>query len=122
MVLAVLSSTRTRGDAPADASRGSSKPLADLAAKIHQIQDQKEKLPKVAVFDLASKMVEKPSDFSILGADPSAMTLRTLIDRLHKAREDKEIRCVLVTLGETATNLSQSQEIPRCADRHSKGR
>jgi protease-4 len=84
--------------------------LKELAAKIHQINDQKEKLPKVAVFDLHDPVVEKPSEFTAL-FNPTAMTLRTLIDRLHKARDDKDIRAVLVTLGEPGTNLSQSQEI-----------
>ena len=94
------------------ASLGESTPsLRDLAAKIHQIQDQKEKLPKVAEFDLSTAIVEKPSDFSLLGGDPSALTLRQLIDRLHKARDDREIRAVLLTLGDPGTNLSQSQEI-----------
>jgi protease-4 len=84
--------------------------LKELANKIHQIADQKEKLPKVAVFDLATAVEEKPSEFSF-GADPSAQTLRTLIDRLHKARDDREVRAVLINLGEPGTNLSQSEEI-----------
>jgi protease-4 len=95
----------TRGDSSAQPS------LRDLASKMHQIADQKEKLPKVAVFDLAKPIEEKPSDFSLLGGDPSAMTLRMLIDRLHKAKDDHDVRAVLLNIGEPGTNLSQSQEI-----------
>jgi protease IV len=95
----------------ADSSSSAPPSLKDLAAKIHWINEQKDKLPKVAAFDLSSALPEKPSDFSVFGGDPSAMTLRLLIDRLHKARDDKEVGAVLLTLGEPGTNLSQSQEI-----------
>jgi protease-4 len=85
--------------------------LKDLDARMHQVTEQKEKLPKVAAFDLSGAVPEKPSDFSIFGGDPTGMTLRLLVDRLHKARDDKAVAAVLITLGEPGTNLSQSQEI-----------
>jgi protease-4 len=85
--------------------------IHDLAAKIRQLNDQPEKAPKVAAFDLTTAVAEKASDFSLFTGDPSGLTLRSLIDRLHRARDDKEIRGVLLTLGETHTNLAQSQEI-----------
>jgi protease-4 len=85
--------------------------IHDLAAKIRKLSDQQEKAPKVAVFDLATKLDERPSDFSLFSGNPSDLTLRTLIDRLHQARDDKAIRAVLIKLGNPGTNLSQSQEI-----------
>jgi protease-4 len=85
--------------------------IRDLAKRIRQLNDQPEKPAKVACFDLATGVVEKPSDFSLLGGDASAVTLQSLIDRLHHARDDKEVRVVLLKLGSPGTNLSQSQEI-----------
>jgi len=68
-------------------------------------------LPHVAYFDIAGPIVEKPADFSFFG-DDDVTTLRSLIDRLHKAKEDKGIRAVLVTFGaETELKLAQAEEI-----------
>jgi len=84
--------------------------IKELAARIRQLNDQEEKL-RVACFDLSKAVVEKPADFSIFDGDPSTLTLRSLIDRLRHARDDKAIRAVLLTLGSPKTNLAQSQEI-----------
>src|SRR5438477_4334363 len=39
------------------------------------------------------------------------MTLRSLIERLHQARDDKDIKGVLITLGAEGINFSQAQEL-----------
>ncbi len=96
---------------PASSTAETTGALRDLAGKIRRINDEVEKPTKVAVFDLARKVVEKSSDFSLLGDDPSELTLRLLIDRLHQARDDQEIRAVVMKLGSPGTNLSESQEI-----------
>lgn len=67
-------------------------------------------LTKVACFDLAEPVVEKPSDFSLFGAD-ATLTLRGLIDRLHQARDDKQIHAVLITLEDHGLNMAQAQEV-----------
>ena len=85
--------------------------IRKLAQRIRQLNQQKDKLPKIASIDLATAVEERPSDFSLFGSDASSITLHSLIDRLHHARDDKEIRGVLLTLGSPGTNLSQSQEI-----------
>ncbi len=99
---------------PAVASPAVTASIHDLAAKIRNM-DQKAAaqaaLPKVACFDLSTPVVEKPADFSIFGGDPNALTLRSLVERLHHARDDKTVRAVLLTLNAPGTNLSQSQEI-----------
>jgi protease-4 len=84
--------------------------IHDLAKKIRQISEDEEKLPKVAYFDLNKPLVEKAPDFSFFG-DPDGLTLRALIDHLHHARDDKAVRAVLLTLGETDVNLAQAQEV-----------
>lgn len=64
----------------------------------------------VAHFDLSSTLLEKPADFSFFG-DNSGTTLRSLVKRLHAARDDENLRAVLVTLGAGDMNLAQAQEV-----------
>jgi protease-4 len=85
---------------------------ADLMAKL---KDAKQTVagpatPHVAYLELNQAVVEKPSDFSFFAAQEN-LTLRSLLDRLEKARQDKEISAVLLTLGGTGINLSQSLEV-----------
>ena len=84
--------------------------IHELAAKIKQIDHDKRTQPKVAVFDLSRPIAEKPAGFSLF-ADPDAMTLRSLVDRLHHAAADKTVRAVLITLADPGINLSQAQEV-----------
>ena len=84
--------------------------IHDLAQKIRQVADDEEKLPKVAYFNLSQPIVERPGDFSLFSAD-SGITLQSLIDRLHHARDDKAVRAVLITLGDPGVNLAQAEEI-----------
>ena len=84
---------------------------AELIAKMKSNRKAKAALPHVAYFDLAGPIVEKPADFSFF-ADDDVTTLRSLIDRLRKARDDNGIRAVLVTFGaETELKLAQAEEI-----------
>jgi protease IV len=83
----------------------------DLIRKLKAAELEKSKKTKLAYFDLSLKPVtEKPADFSLFGDDGS-MTVRSLIDRLHQARDDKEIKGVLITLGAGGINFSQAQEL-----------
>src|ERR1700684_1663866 len=101
MKIKVLLIVLLTGVAGARAAGPTTKP-ADIAASIHelakkikQIGEEEAKLPKVAYFDLNKPVVEKPADFSLFG-DVDNLTLRSLIDRMHHARDDKDIRGVLV--------------------------
>jgi protease-4 len=84
--------------------------IHELAQKIRQIDQEEEKLPKVAYFNLNAPVVERPGDFSLFSND-TGLTLQSLIDRLHHARDDKAVRAVLITLGDPQVNLAQAQEI-----------
>lgn len=110
---APATSPATHAASPATAPANITASIHDLAKKIRQMSDDSdegEKLPKVAYFDLNRPLVEKAADFSLFG-DPGALTLRSLIERLHRARDDKEVRAVLLTLGDPGANLAQAQEI-----------
>jgi protease IV len=114
---AVAAATPTTKPSVASAAPALTQPAADvttsihdLAAKIRQIGDDEEKMPKVAYFNLNQPILERPGDFSLFSND-AGLTLQSLIDRLHHARDDKAVRAVLITLGETELNLSQAEEI-----------
>jgi protease-4 len=83
---------------------------AELIKKIRKDAAKKAAMTKVAYFDLAQPVLEKPADFSLFGNDAS-VTLRSLVNRLHMARDDKDIRAVLITLGQPSMNLAQAQEL-----------
>lgn len=83
----------------------------ELIKKLKAAEEENNKKSKVAFFDLASRpIVEKPMGFSLFGDDGS-MTLRSIIERLHQARDDKAIKGVLITVGDSGINFSQAQEL-----------
>ena len=106
------------GDTPAtqpstrpDADAATLPSPAELIRRIKQREAKQALKPKVAYFDLARPVTEKPAAFSLFGDDGS-MTLRSLLTRLREAGEDKDIRGVLITIGaDSGMNLAQAQEI-----------
>lgn len=83
----------------------------ELIEKMRAMRKTKDSLPHVAYFNLASTITEKPADFSFFGDDDTT-TLRTFIDRLHKAKGDADIKAVLLTFGAGSDlHLAQAQEI-----------
>lgn len=83
---------------------------AELIKRMKELNEKQAKLSKVAYFDLSHPIAEAPAAFSLFG-DDSALTVRSLVDRLHAARDDKDVKGVLITLGEHGLNLAQAQEI-----------
>ena len=85
---------------------------AELIEQIKQRKQEQDATPKVALFDLSRPVVEKPADFSLFGGDAGGPTLRTLLARLRQAKDDSQVRGVLITLGPaTSMSLAQAQEI-----------
>ena len=83
---------------------------AELVARMKQLKKDEDERTKVAYFDLSETLTERPAEFSLFGDDTT--TLRSLLDRMHRAREDKDVRAVLVTLGaDMGMNLAQAQEV-----------
>ena len=84
---------------------------AELVEKFKKQVDDKKQLLKVAYFDLSDPVTEKPAGFSLFGGE-QGMPLRTLIDRIRKAKDDADVRAVLLTIGaETSVNLAQAHEL-----------
>jgi protease-4 len=87
---------------------------AELMAKLQAAkkgQGDDDDSPKVAFFDLTQPVTEKPSDFNLFSDDEVAITLRVLLDRLEKARQDKDVKGILIRMEEGALNLSQAMEL-----------
>lgn len=66
---------------------------------------------QVAHIDLGGLILEGPPEFTLFG-DEDAQTLRHVLDRLSWARDDQDLKAVLVTLQPNLTlSLSQAQEL-----------
>src|SRR3954454_14867026 len=83
---------------------------ADLIKRLQKEKAARAALTKVVHFDLASAVVEKPAEFSLFG-DSTANSLRSVVQRMQMARDDKDVRAVLLTLGEPSLNFAQAQEL-----------
>jgi protease-4 len=83
---------------------------AELMAKFKGERETVAAKMQVAAFMLNSEFTEKPADFSLFGG-PSP-TLRDLLERIGKARDDATLKAVLLYVGSgTGLNLSQAQEV-----------
>jgi len=82
----------------------------ELMEQMKQSQDERKKLLKVAHIDVSGQIIEKPLDFTLFGGS-EASTLRTLISRLKQARDDAEVRAVLITLNFPSLSMAQAEEI-----------
>jgi protease-4 len=85
---------------------------AQLFERMKKLKAEKAALTKVAYFDMAAMPVlEGPLSFSLF-ADTTPFTLRAWVQRLHAARDDKDVRGILINLGSGASfNLAQAQEL-----------
>jgi len=96
---------------PATQTAGKFPTPGELAGKINAAQPAAAPVePQVAYIDLGAPITEKPSDFSFLASD-ATNTLRSVLERMEKARTDKDIKAVLITLGGGGPNLSQALEL-----------
>ena len=83
---------------------------AELIKRMQAKRAAKARQSKVVHFDLSSPVIEKPADFSLFG-DATATTLRSIVERMHLARDDKDVRAVIMTLGEPSLNFAQAEEL-----------
>jgi protease-4 len=84
---------------------------AELMKKMQSMEKAKASLAKVAYFDISGSITERPAGFSLMAGQEERTTLRSLIERLQKARDDKEVRAILITIGDSSLNLAQAQEV-----------
>ncbi len=73
--------------------------------------------PVVAVFRLRGPIVETPAEENFLMGTSHSTTLQNLIERLSKAREDENVKAVVISLDGATVTLPQAEEIrQRMAD------
>ena len=82
---------------------------AELMRKMKAERDKRAQMPKVVYFDLSEAVGERPAEFSLFGDD--RLNLRTLVERLHAARNDSSVKAILITLGQHGLGLAQAQEV-----------
>ncbi|MDB5332617.1 MAG: Signal peptide peptidase SppA [Phycisphaerales bacterium] len=83
----------------------------ELIKKLKAAEEKQAKKTKIAYFDFSGRPItEKPAGFSLFGDDGS-MTLRSVLHRLRQVRDDKDIKGVLITMGDGGFNFSQAQEL-----------
>ncbi|HEX8522498.1 MAG TPA: signal peptide peptidase SppA [Tepidisphaeraceae bacterium] len=104
-----VASTKPTTSATTSASKKYPTP-AELIEKMKATKAKKDATPKVAFFDLATRLSEKPSDFSLWGGQDT-QTLNNLLDRIRQAQDDKSVRAVLITFGDEAPTFPQAQEL-----------
>ena len=102
-----------RSDKPIPATQPATRPAKNVAQEIiNKFREEKNKekdQAKIAFIDLSEPVTETPPQFVLL-ADHS-VTIHSVLDLLHQASRDNEIRGVLVNLAITEMNLAQAQEI-----------
>jgi protease-4 len=83
---------------------------SELLAKMKAAREKEAAEAKVALFDLSDGVSEKPADFSLF-ANQQSDTLHSTLQRMKRAGDDKDIRAVLVLLGDGQIGLAEAQEI-----------
>jgi len=114
--IAAVAKPPTTRPLSAPATRPTTNPTArsfpsarEMAARLLGQHEKQKDLLKVAHIDLDKPLGEKPAAFSLFGDD--SLTLQSVIARLQSIRDDKDVRAVLITMGDTNFNLAQAQEI-----------
>lgn len=83
--------------------------LRETLARLKMQKEREQDLAKVAYIDLNRPIVEKPAEFVLF--EDTNLTLQSVLARLRKAREQKDLRAVLLNIGATDLGLSQAVEI-----------
>ncbi len=71
-------------------------------------------LLQVALIDMDQPLQERAPAFSLFG--DNSLTIHSIIDRLHRARDDKNLRAAVIVFGNTGFSLSQAEEIRAALD------
>ena len=105
----LLAAPASANDAPA--TRPSTLPSpADLIRQMRQAQEEKREQSVVAQIDLSGPLGEKPAGVSLFGTP--GQDLRGVLERLNAARDDDQVKAVLLTFYNGGQmSLAQAQEV-----------
>lgn len=81
----------------------------EVFSKFEQRNRRQREDLKIAYIDLDRPLEERPAPFALF-ADNS-ITLHSVISRIHQARDDKNVRALLLNIGDTQFNLAQAMEV-----------
>ncbi len=77
----------------------------------------------VAVFNLKGELLETPQDETFSLGDKKTTALKDLLERFKKARDDKNVKAVAITLDEASMGWAQIEELRQAiADLRSAGK
>ena len=76
-------------------------------------QAQNNEKPVVAVFSLAGEVVETPAEEELFFSAGSRESLKDLVERLEKARDDKAVKAVVLLKGDASLGYAQIEELRR---------
>ena len=96
--------------------------LSLSAWDVIQAAEQKAGEPVVAVFSLDRPVTEAPTGEDFLFGSVGAETLKDLIARMKKARDDDEVKAVVFLLGSDYLGYGQIEEIRQRHGRDQDGR
>ncbi|NUQ66650.1 MAG: signal peptide peptidase SppA, partial [Pirellulales bacterium] len=111
----------TRKPDPEKAEPKKAESRADDAKKapdqaVKKEEKKPETKPVVAVFTLDGPIVEKPLQEDFPLAEPGTKTLKELVTRLEKARDDQQVKAVVFLVDEGAVDLAQVEELRQTID------
>lgn len=101
--------TENKGESSEPQAKPAIPSPAEMMKQLRAEKERRAKMAKVVHIDLTEPVAEKPAGFSLFGDD--RLVLRTLVERIYQVRDDKNIKGVLLTLGEPGLSLSQAQEV-----------
>ena len=85
------------------------RPLPATAADVKK--DNAKSKSTVAVFRLRGPIVETPAEENFLFGTTHSVSLKDLVERMAKARDDEAVKAVVLALDGAAVTLSQAEEI-----------
>lgn len=90
--------------------------LLAVPARAGETKDKTDGPPVVAVFSLTGPIVETPAGDDFPFGSAGAVSLRDLVERLQKARDDRRVKAVALLVGSPSFSLAQVEEIRRAID------
>src|SRR4051794_21955517 len=64
----------------------------ELVAQWKKTAAEQDAQTKVAYIDLSGKLTERPESFPLFSSQDDSTTLHNVVERLHKARDDKDVK------------------------------
>src|SRR5262245_19416213 len=94
---------------PASRLAAEDEPKSDKETEAVKADDKAKQI--VAVFRLKGGLSETPTDETFPFGGEHSTALKDLVQRMHKAAEDKNVKAVLITLSDFSVGFAQIEEL-----------